>query len=265
MSLKPLANAGLAQLDLISGHTAPQEPEHKVKSPRSANRAAGWESSLAQWYSYMTSQTTTEAAQKHLDDLYEQALEEGPDFLRYRTGSKFREAPKLSIDRNTRARILWQLRMLTKACYETREKGKHGLARSVRPVLEALLGLAVKYGAVRPSLEGLARMACVSKQTVINALDALQLWGFVVVHRRIRRVRTPLGFKVVQDTNAYAVRELCSWARAALDGVRGFSESRKCAASKHESKIYISTTKEWPHNCLPDGVFEPPNPLYARS
>jgi hypothetical protein len=38
------------------------------------------------------------------------------------------------------------------------------------------------------------------KQSVVTALD--ELLGFVTRIRRIRRVQTPLGFKVVQITNA---------------------------------------------------------------
>jgi hypothetical protein len=40
-----------------------------------------------------------------------------------------------------------------------------------------------------------------------TALDDLELLGFVTRIRRIRRVQTPLGFKVVLITNAYRVHE----------------------------------------------------------
>ena len=62
-------------------------------------------------------------------------------------------------------------------------------------------------GEVRPSLVGIARLACACKQTVVNCLKLLSLYGFVIVHRRIKRIRTALGFKVVQDTNAYTIQE----------------------------------------------------------
>jgi hypothetical protein len=73
-------------------------------------------------------------------------------------------------------------------------------------VLKALF-LALGYGEVRPSLLGIARLACACKQTVVNCLKLLSLYGFVIVHRRIKRIRTVLGLKVVQDTNAYTIQE----------------------------------------------------------
>jgi hypothetical protein len=42
---------------------------------------------------------------------------------------------------------------------------------------------------------------------VVTALDDLELLSFVTRIRRVRRVGTPLGFKVVQITNAYRVHE----------------------------------------------------------
>jgi hypothetical protein len=69
------------------------------------------------------------------------------------------------------------------------------------------LNLALHYGEVRPSLDGIKRLACVCKLTVVNCLKLLEFYGFVLVHRRIKRIRTALGFKVVQDTNAYTIQE----------------------------------------------------------
>jgi hypothetical protein len=51
---------------------------------------------------------------------------------------------------------------------------------------------------------GLARCC---RQSVVTALDDLERLGFVTRIRRIRRVQTPLGFKVLQITNAYRVHE----------------------------------------------------------
>ena len=137
-----------------------------------------------------------------------QALEEGPDFINYRAKSPFQAAPKLGIDRNAYARILNALEMIERGTYRNcREKGKQGVPRTVARVLNALLNLALQYGEVRPSLDGIARLACVCKQTVVNCLKLLEFYGFVIVHRRIKRIRTALGFKVVQDTNAYTIQE----------------------------------------------------------
>jgi hypothetical protein len=42
-----------------------------------------------------------------------------------------------------------------------------------------------------------------SKPTVVTAIGRLVLMGFLTVYRRIKRIRTPLGIRVVQDSNAY--------------------------------------------------------------
>jgi hypothetical protein len=42
---------------------------------------------------------------------------------------------------------------------------------------------------------------------MVTALDDLERLGFVTRIRRIRRLQTPLGFRVVQITNAYRVHE----------------------------------------------------------
>jgi hypothetical protein len=93
--------------------------------------------------------------------------------------------------------------------------------------LKALLNFALRYGEVRPSLEGLKRLACVCKQTVVNCLKVLSLYGFIVMHRRIRRVRKALGVKVAQDTNAYMIQEPQELGAMALDIFRRACESRK--------------------------------------
>ena len=113
----------------------------------------------------------------------------------------------------------------------SREAGKQGIPRTAAKVLKALLNLALQYGEVRPSLEGLKRLACVCKQTVVNCLKLLSLYGFVIVHRRIKRIWTPLGFKVVQDTNAYTIQEPQGLGAIALRMFRQASESRKWSPS----------------------------------
>ena len=42
-----------------------------------------------------------------------------------------------------------------------------------------------------------------SKPTVIKAIGRLALMGFLTVYRRIKRITTPFGIRVVQDSNAY--------------------------------------------------------------
>ena len=127
---------------------------------------------------------------------YDEALAEGPDFINYRGKSAFLAAPRLGIDRNAYARILNALEAIEQGTYRTaREKGKQGIPQAMSRMLKALLNLALQYGEVRPSLVGIARMACACKQTVVNCLKLLSLYGFVIVHGRIKRIRTALGLQ----------------------------------------------------------------------
>ena len=83
----------------------------RVKSMRSANRAAAWEQDLTRTASYLMGQARTEDERAFVERLYDEALEEGPDFTNYRAKSLFQAAPKLGIDRNAYARILNGLEM----------------------------------------------------------------------------------------------------------------------------------------------------------
>ena len=63
-----------------------------------------------------------------------------------------------------------------------------------------LSSFAVKRRRVFPSLETIARMAMVSKQTVLNALAWLALYGFLDRLRRIVRTTGLLGPRVRQTS-----------------------------------------------------------------
>jgi hypothetical protein len=202
-------------------------------------------------------QARTEDERAFVERLYDEALEEGPDFTNYRAKSLFQAAPKLGIDRNAYGRILNALDMIERGTYRhCREKGKQGIPRTVARVLKCLLNLALHYGEVRPSLDGIARLACVCKQTVVNCLKLLEFYGLVVVHRRIKRIRAALGFKVVQDTNAYTIQEPKGLGALAASIFKRASESRKCAASSteiHTLKRTGANSQPWG---VPHGVFE---------
>lgn len=231
-------------------------PVEKVTSPRSRNRAAAWAQEMARAHAYLSGRARSGAEQEAIDGLYEAAMREGPDFTHYRTNSDFREAPRLNIDRNAYARIIHALEMIERGTYRhSRKKGKQGIPRTAARVLKALLGLALRYGRVYPSLLGLAQIACVCKQTVVECLKLLELYGFVVIHRRCKRIRTPLGFKVVQDTNAYTVQEPTGLGALALSVFGKSSESRKKAASSSHCfpmKEAGEFSRPWG---VPDGVY----------
>jgi hypothetical protein len=104
-------------------------------------------------------------------------MAEGPDFINYRAKSAFLAAPRLGIDRNAYARILNALDAIERGTYRScRESGKQGVPRTVAKVLKALLNLALQYGEVRPSLFGIARLACACKQTGAPAKPARSRW-----------------------------------------------------------------------------------------
>ena len=210
-------------------------PAPRIKSARSANRAAWWSQDLNRTVSYLLGQARSDDERALVEKLYDEAHARGPDFIHHRGKSAFQAAPKLGIDRNAYARILNALECIERGTYRTgRDKGKQGIPRTVGRVLKALLNLALQYGEVRPSLEGIKRLACVCKQTVVNCLKVLSFYGFVIVHRRIRRIRTPLGFKVVQDTNAYTLQEPRGIGALAVRAFRQASESRKYAPSSKD-------------------------------
>ncbi len=85
--------------------------------------------------------------------------------------------------------------------------GRGVVTRTAESVFFALLYLAEKYGRVFPSLEGLAHLAMCCKQSAVTAIVDLERLGFVTRIRRIRQIKTPLGFTTRQITNAYRVHE----------------------------------------------------------
>lgn len=253
MSLEPLSARIASLFPDLAPEAATPSP---VKSPRSRNRAAAWESDLSRTAAYLMGQCRTEEERAFVERLYEEAADEGPDFTHYRSKSAFMNAPKLGIDRNAYARILNALEMIERGVYrQCRDKGKQGIPRTAARVLKTLLGLALKYGEVRPSLEGIGKLACVCKQTVVNCLKVLQLYGFVTVHRRIKRIRTALGFKTVQDTNAYTIQEPQGLGALAARLFGKPPESKKSPASSMKSHSIRDAQRNSPSREVPDGVY----------
>ena len=115
-------------------------------------------------------------------------------------------AASVCTDRNFLTRVWFVALTLERKTWASREKGKHGgaLGRSALELLRTLLFVVSKgEGKLYPSLDELARLARMSRQTVISAIERLKSLGFITVHRRIKRIRTSLGLRVVQDSNAY--------------------------------------------------------------
>jgi hypothetical protein len=228
-----------------------------ARSSRSRNRAAAWEADLHRTYAYLSGQCRTDADRAQLDALFERASAEGPDFINYRAHSSFMAAPKAGIDRNAYARLLNALEMIERGTYRhARAKGKQGIPRTVARVFKALLGFALRFGFVYPSQKGIAHAANVCKQTVVNALEVLELYGFVTRHRRIKRIRGAFGVKVVQDSNAYELHEPSGLGAIALKLFGASSESKSCSPSINNSYPIKAKGQNFSSPPVPDGVYE---------
>ena len=123
-----------------------------------------------------------------------------------------------------------------------------------RPALDLLEWFAfvqwpksAKFG-MAPSLAHIAAGARMSRATVVEAMKRLELFGFLTIHRRRKRVPTPFGVKVVQDTNAYVLNlakglgalALAVFAKRPPIGDEGASEFRRSPAIRNEH--YSSTS-----------------------
>ena len=174
---------------------------------RAKGRAADWERQLARAFLYVHGRAQTPEEAAELGRLYEATLAEGPDFIRTRSKSEFKDAPKLNLDRNAISKMMVTFYTMTRSGWLAKAKGKHRglLSRCAEEVFKALVYLAGKFDCLFPSLKGLAYLARCCPASVSTALDQLEAFGIVTRHRRLKRVMTPLGFKTVQNTNAYEI------------------------------------------------------------
>lgn len=235
MPLEPLSSAlpGF----LLDPPPSPADSEAKGPPIRQQRRAGQWRADVHREAAYFRRFAQTPEEEAAIDAAVEDALANGPDFARYRRDSAYMEAPKLSVDRNAIARIKFKLQAIRRGTWKVKDKGKHAgpIKHSVIEVFDALAFFALRYGRVFPSLTGLAQTATRSRQTVVNALKVLELFGFITVHRRIKKIRTALGFKTVQATNAYTIQEPGGWGALAYAAVmRGSSESKNQPAKKSD-------------------------------
>jgi hypothetical protein len=219
---------------------------------RATKRAAEWRKDLHRAHGYLRSRAGEEEG-RALDAELEQRLAEGPDFARYRGGSDFRDAPVLHLDRNAIAKIKTACHALDAAEWKDRAKGKHGGATPARCVLEALLWLSRPGKGLCLSYEAIAEAAHYCRRTIADALQRLKRLGLITIHRRLKRIKTALGFKVVQDWNAYELHPPGVRLGPLFEGLR--SECKTCAAK--EPLFHFKSEKESvpPPWGVPDGVF----------
>lgn len=172
---------------------------------RATKRYAEWRRQVTQALAYLKDRHPEQA--RELIDEFEQRLAEGPDFIFTRPKSRLCDAPKVNLDRNGRAKVLFLFRALARKSWEAKASKKHRgvITRTVEDVMLALVYLAGRYGRVFPSMLGLAHLARCCKQSVATALNVLEQLGFITRIRRMHRVSTPLGDRGEQTSNAYLI------------------------------------------------------------
>jgi hypothetical protein len=198
----------MPDVDLF-GHI-PEPPGNGTESAhiRATRKLADWRASLTRAWGYWRGRAQSEQEGARIDAVFENMLAEGPDFLRCHGNAEFRDAPKVHLDRNDIAKLMTACRAIERGSWKERELGQHGgtIGRMAMRVLEAFLFVIYRPGrAICLPYEGLANAAMVSRRTVADALKHLAQLGLITVIPRRKRIKTELGFKVVQDVNAYAL------------------------------------------------------------
>ena len=178
-------------------------------SVRSTRKAAEWSTAIHRAYSYMSRRLRDPVQQQELDRYYEQRLAEGADFLKVRRNAEFIRVPVVTYDAAAAREIMKQAREIERETYANRAKGKHGgaIGRTALDLLEwfcFVMWPKARYG-MFPSLMHIADGSRLSKETVTEAMKTLELFGFLTISRRRKRVETPFGVKQVQDTNCYVL------------------------------------------------------------
>jgi len=168
---------------------------------RCRDRAVQWQSDMhrAATQLMVACPADSDAIVAHL----EREIEGGPDFTRCHRGSDFRSPPKVNTDRNVIAKIYASARAIENRSHT---KGKHGgtLGKAALELLRVFLYVVNKSGGyLCPDYDTLAKLTGYCRRTIATGIRMLQLMGFITVHRRIKRVHTAFGPKVVQDSNAY--------------------------------------------------------------
>jgi len=185
--------------------------DRKIKA---LDRAAQWRRDLLQRVSAMLA-TASPAKAQIIEAEYQRELERGPGWSRCRRDARFMELPTTTarLDRNQAVRMLMYVEALARRLWAADVKAARASGQRMRrtipvsavAVYKALLGLAQRHGHVFPSYHELARQACVSRDTAIQAVKLLAAWGLVSITRRAKLVETWCGKRMVQDSNLYAV------------------------------------------------------------
>lgn len=190
------------------------KPVHQRSAGVARNQAKQmrWRSQLDRVYGWLDSVATSALDRERLAAAYQAELGAGPDFVRFRSGSDFKTP--VAADRAQLNAILREFEAVARNSWRADRQAavaegkviRRTIPRTCAPVLNALVTLARRHTAVFPSLARLASMAQCSRRTACRALDVLKSFGFVIVHRRRKRVQTAFGPRQVQDTSCYQLR-----------------------------------------------------------
>jgi hypothetical protein len=237
---------------------------------RSKRREAQWRSDLTRAWGYWRGKARSDHEAARIDASFEEQLAEGPDFIRYHRDSDFRDAPKVHLDGNAVAKLMATYRAIERGSWKVKEKGKHGgaLGRPALRLLETFLFVLYRPGkALCLSYDSIAAAAMLSRRCVVDAMQHLARLGLITIHRRVKRIKTELGFKVVQDCNAYDLHPprglgaLAAQLFAGLPGKR--SECSKSTANQLGDSKERAGSKNSASRGLPDGVYNDFRPAWT--
>ena len=199
--------------DLITERLA-ELPDRPALPPqanpiRATQKAAQWSAGIYRAYLYLTTRIREPWQLAELDKQFQQTLEDGPDFLKVRREAEFIPVPVIAYNKDAAREIIRQAREIEHETYKCRPKGKHGggIGRMGMQLLEwfcFVMWPMARYG-MFPSLAHIAEGARMSRETVTEAMKTLELFGFLTVTPRRKRIQTPFGVKQVQDTNCYVL------------------------------------------------------------
>ena len=111
---------------------------------------------------------------------------------RWRDGSEFGRGARRPMCREQRAQFVAKLKL---------GRRTKGVTQAMQRIGEIMVRMMADDGRLDPSMQTLASLAAVSRQTVVAALARLEEFGFLRRTRRLVRV----GNRVEQTSNAYVL------------------------------------------------------------
>ena len=183
-----------------------------------------------------------------------------PNHLRPRREKVFGDGRTAPLDRNAKARIMIYARAWSA---KHRQPGQHRglLTRAFMEVLEALLwGFHnSKDGRCFPSYESIAAKAECSRDTVYEAIKALEFANVLTWVNRITRIRTreldlfgqmATRWRIIRTSNAYIFRDPLPCAQTRPEA--GFSSKSENPTGTLNQEISISSSKKVSPDLPPD-------------